>query len=140
MKLPPSIIADEVEKAAALILQPNLWCQGSEAKDGDGWNVPAEDATACQFCFFGAIWCNLSRQYGLNDAHEQAELSERVLDEAGQIASALKATAAVRNVCASRGSSPSVIYVNDNACTEAQEVADIMNRGAKEIRMSAAAR
>ena len=73
-------IADAIEKAAADIERPGVWCQKDEAKDDTGIGVPTEDLTAIRFCASGMIEHNFARAHGFTnrDDMEQEELMDFV--------------------------------------------------------------
>ena len=137
-------IADAIEKAAADIERPGVWCQKDDAKDDTGIGVPPEDETARRFCASGMIERNFARAHGFTDRDniEQEELTDFVHNLHDQTILALSATDSVRNVClafpdfAEKHPKWTVAFLNDMAFHDAASVANIMRHAAREIRAS----
>ena len=135
-------IADAIEKAAADIERPGVWCQKDEAKDDTGIGVPTEDLTAIRFCASGMIEHNFARAHGFTnrDDDEQEELMNLVFRLHDQTVLALSATDSVRNVClafsdfAEEHPNRIIAFLNDTAFRDAAGVANIMRHAAQEIR------
>ena len=137
-------IADAIEKAAADIERPGIWCQKDEAKDDTGIGVPTEDLTAVRFCASGMIEHNFARAHGFTNRDDmgQEELMNLVFRLHDQTVLALSATDSVRNAClgfsgfVEKHPNQIIAFLNDSTFRDAAGVADIMRRAAREIRAS----